>query len=251
MRAMNSRFLLGAAGVAAIAVAIGVGGSPADPPAPPKPNTPIEHIVVIFGENVSFDHYFGTYPNAANPAGQQAFYPRADTPALNNFTPQLLNNNPNSFNPRRLDRSEAVTCDQNHAYAPEQAAYNRGAMDKFVQNTTGGSCTQSTTKNRSNYGPQGIVMGYYDGNTVTAWWNLAQHFTMSDNYFTTTFGQSTIGAINLVGANTYGVQLHGGTSSNVRNGTMVNNVEPLYDQCANPGNQLNTDGTVGGVTGFY
>ena len=32
---------------------------------------------------------------------------------------------------------------------------------------------------------------------------------------------------------------------------MVNNVEPLYDQCANPGNQLNTDGTVGGVTGYY
>jgi phospholipase C len=74
---------------------------------------------------------------------------------------------------------------------------------------------------------------------------------MSDNNFTTTFGQSTIGAINLISANTNGVQLHGGTSTNVRNGTMVNNVEPLYDQCANPGNQLNTDGTVGGVTGFY
>ena len=29
--------------------------------------TPIKHLVVIFGENVSFDHYFGTYPNALNP----------------------------------------------------------------------------------------------------------------------------------------------------------------------------------------
>ena len=29
--------------------------------------TPIEHVVVIFQENVSFDHYFGTYPIAANP----------------------------------------------------------------------------------------------------------------------------------------------------------------------------------------
>ena len=33
----------------------------------------IKHLVVIFGENVSFDHYFGTYPNAANPAGEPAF----------------------------------------------------------------------------------------------------------------------------------------------------------------------------------
>lgn len=32
--------------------------------------TPIQHVVVIFDENVSFDHYFGTYPVAANPAGE-------------------------------------------------------------------------------------------------------------------------------------------------------------------------------------
>ena len=28
--------------------------------------TPIKHLVVIFQENVSFDHYFATYPSAAN-----------------------------------------------------------------------------------------------------------------------------------------------------------------------------------------
>ena len=33
------------------------------------PATPIKHLVVIFQENVSFDHYFGTYPNAANTSG--------------------------------------------------------------------------------------------------------------------------------------------------------------------------------------
>ncbi|HKK14433.1 MAG TPA: alkaline phosphatase family protein, partial [Gammaproteobacteria bacterium] len=32
--------------------------------------TPIKHVVVIFQENVSFDHYFATYPHAANPAGE-------------------------------------------------------------------------------------------------------------------------------------------------------------------------------------
>ena len=30
--------------------------------------TPIKHLVVIFQENVSFDHYFGTYPNAGRDA---------------------------------------------------------------------------------------------------------------------------------------------------------------------------------------
>src|SRR6516165_3910250 len=31
--------------------------------------TPIKHLVVIFQENVSFDHYFGTYPVAKNTDG--------------------------------------------------------------------------------------------------------------------------------------------------------------------------------------
>ena len=33
----------------------------------------IKHVVVIFGENISFDHYFATYPTATNPAGETAF----------------------------------------------------------------------------------------------------------------------------------------------------------------------------------
>src|SRR5215831_19146426 len=38
--------------------------------------TPIKHLVVIFDENVSFDHYFGTYPFAANPSGEPSFTAR-------------------------------------------------------------------------------------------------------------------------------------------------------------------------------
>ena len=37
--------------------------------------TPIKHLVVIFQENVSFDHYFGTYPVALNPHGEPASMP--------------------------------------------------------------------------------------------------------------------------------------------------------------------------------
>src|SRR6266404_5956160 len=72
--------------------------------------TPIKHIVVIFQENVSFDHYFGTYPKALNLAGETPFAAKKDTPKVNNlvtpldvnnhFAPlagiDLINNNPNN-----------------------------------------------------------------------------------------------------------------------------------------------------------
>ena len=48
-------------------------------------------------------------------------------------------------------------------------------------------------------------MGYFDGNTVTALWNYAQHFAMSDNSYGTNFGPSTPGAINLISGQTNGV----------------------------------------------
>jgi phospholipase C len=35
--------------------------------------TPIKHLVILFQENVSFDHYFGTYPFATNPPGEPRF----------------------------------------------------------------------------------------------------------------------------------------------------------------------------------
>src|SRR5690242_15452775 len=74
--------------------------------------TPIEHLVVIFQENVSFDHYFGTYPHATNPVGEPAFHAAPNTPGVNGLTPALLTHNPNATNPTRLDRSEPLTCDQ-------------------------------------------------------------------------------------------------------------------------------------------
>ena len=63
--------------------------------------TPIKHLVVIFDENVSFDHYFGTYPKAANTDGRRST-PSAGTPKVNGLTPTLLTNNPNGVNPNPL-----------------------------------------------------------------------------------------------------------------------------------------------------
>ena len=71
-------------------------------------------------------------------------------------------------------------------------------MDKFVQSTETGTCTAP------NFGAPGLVMDYYDGNTVTGLWNYAQHFAMSDNNWDTTFGPSTPGALNLVSGQTGG-----------------------------------------------
>jgi phospholipase C len=75
-------------------------------------------------------------------------------------------------------------------------------MDLFVQSvgTNGGSKSPFGTTCDAK-----TVMDYYDGNTVTALWNYAQRYAMSDNSYGTTFGPSSPGAINLVAGNTGGV----------------------------------------------
>ena len=109
------------------------------PAATTTTTTPIKHLVVIFQENISYDHYFGTYPNATNSSQQEPkFTADPNTPSANGLTTALLNNNPNgnySVNPFRLGRSEAVTCDMNHDYLAEQKAYHGGLVDKFVEFT--------------------------------------------------------------------------------------------------------------------
>ena len=185
--------------------------------------TPIKHVVVLFQENESFDHYFGTYPNATNPPNQPSFVAKPGTPSVNGLGKALLTANPNLSNPRRLDRGEALTCSQNHAYTPEQEAFDHGLMDEFVQHTAGGGCTDKS-----------IVMDYFDGNTVTGLWNLAQNFALSDNSFETQFGPSTVGAINLISSETHGAQpesIPGG----VENGTVVGDPDPALDDCGHGG----------------
>ena len=61
-------------------------------------------------------------------------------------------------------------------------------------------------------------MDYYDGNTVTGLWNLAQKYAMSDNSYTTNFGPSTPGALNVTSAQTYGA-ICGPTSATINDST--------------------------------
>ena len=165
----------------------------------PASATSIQHLVVIFQENVSFDHYFGTYPHAANVDGQP-FTAAPNTPAVSGLSPELLTHNPNAAQPMRLGGpTQQVTCSQDHEYLAEQLAFNAGAMDRFVEHTQGDPCAPPA------FNAPGLVMGYYDGNSVTALWNYAQHFAMNDNSYNTTFGPSTPGHLNLVSGQTHGV----------------------------------------------
>jgi phospholipase C len=203
--------------------------------------TPIKHLVVLFQENVAFDHYFGTYPNAANSDGTP-FQPAPGTPAVDGFTPELLTHNPNSAQPFRLGGpDQQVTCDQDHEYTAEQKAFNAGAMDKFVENT---GVAQGEECKAPLYGPKGLVMGYYDGNSVTALWNYAQHYALSDNSYGTTFGPSTPGALNLVTGQTHGVvktympdgkQFPAGEvldNAGNNQGTVIGDSQPYGDDCS-------------------
>jgi len=192
--------------------------------------TPIQHVVVIFQENVSYDHYFGTYPNATNPPNQPQFNAPTGTPTVNGLSGPLLTSNPNelvtgnqSDNPARLDRTQPVTCDNNHDYTAEQAAFNMGLMNQFPANT---SCSG------------GIVMDYYDGNTVTGLWNYATNYAMNDNFFGTTFGPSTPGALNLVSGlgGPMIATTSNGTTNNVAgllvNGQVIGDADPTFDDCS-------------------
>jgi len=204
--------------------------------------TPIKHLVVIFQENVSFDHYFGTYPNATNPAGEPAFHAKHNTPIVNGLSPALLNKNPNlnpanltgATNPFRLDRSQAATRDQGHGYKAEQQGFDNGLMDLFPlfvgkagPPPAGGGVANTT----------GLNLGYFDGNTVTALWNYAQHFAMNDNSYSSVFGPSTPGLLNVVSGQTNGAinaatagfaVVDGGSGSL----TVISDADPTGDVCS-------------------
>ena len=186
----------------------------ANPSGSSRTATPIKHVVVIYDENISFDHYFGTYPFAANPPGQPAFHAAPGTPTVNGLSPALLINNANSANPQRLDRSEALTCDQDHSYTSEQKAFDHGLMDKFIESTQNLNCLPPYVSK------PGLVMDYYDGNTVTAMWNYAQRFSMSDNSYSTVFGPTAPGHLNLISGQTHGATTSQPTAA-VANGTVI------------------------------
>jgi phospholipase C len=267
--------------------------------------TPIKHLVVIFQENISFDHYFGTYPKAQNLSGETPFAAKKNTPVVNslatplnvnnNFTPlagvDLLNNNPNASatapgngktnsagaaNPFRLAPSQVLTNDQGHNESPEESAYDGGKMDGFPAwvGTPGGNPAANkppavlpgdSAAAAAAIASTGLTMGYFDGNTVTAIWNYAQNFAINDNNYTSQFGPSSPGAINLISGQTNGIngvaatlnvldstgtmlvhpthEAWGDAAHLISNITLIGDGDPLGDKCSNPkGDQVQLAG---------
>ena len=279
----------GAAGEAGTAAAAG-----SDPAAAFATTTPIKHVVVIFGENISFDHYFATYPLATNPAGEPTFTAAANTPAVNNLvTPLDPNNNfqplagyaadagansllltanatatnagnlaitaavngnfsganeDGQYNPYRLDPKYAFTSDQSHDYMPEQLAADGTQMDlypEFVGDpysaAAGYTPPTSYSAAPAALGTPAATMGYFDGNTLVTMWGLAQDYALNDNSWTSQFGPSTPGAINLISGQTNGIgttnpAAPSSNSALVPDGnggfTLLSDSDPYGDTCA-------------------
>jgi phospholipase C len=217
-----------------------------------QPKDAIRHVVVIYQENVSFDHYFATYPVALNPPGDPRFIPQPGTPELEGLSGDLLTRNPNFLNeengngranPFRLRRDQAATADQDHNYQAEQLAYDGGKMDLFPKSVGSADGPRIPGEKAGVPSTTGLTMGYYDGNTVTAYWNYAQHYAMSDHQFDTVFGPSTPSAISLASGQTNGVvndqNAQGGIVADGSGGfTIIADPQPSGDVCSSTSDAL-------------
>jgi phospholipase C len=252
---MSLTLILSGCGQGTLSTPPGNGNANTTPPVVITPTTAsatIKHVVVIFGENISFDFYFGTYPNALNNPGETKFTAAANTPVPNNYTsnPGLLTANPNlnaanltaATNPFRLAPAQALTADQDHNYTDEQSAFHGGKMDLFplfVGN--GDSATVAASTSASAIATtKGLTMAYFDGNTVTGLWNYAQHYALNDHSFGTNFGPSTVGALNLISGQSNGAinTVNPGTSV-IADGngglTVIGDPDPTGDICTTAG----------------
>ena len=149
----------------------------------------IDHVVVIYLENRSFDHLFGTFPGAnglanAGPAAVQIdasgqpyeFLPapldlRPKPPAPYAAVTERLPNGP--FPLDRYYRPEQQLGSLIHAYYQQQAQINGGKMNRFA--------LVSDAK--------GYAMGYWDASRLMLW-DYARRYTLADNFFHAAFGGS-------------------------------------------------------------
>lgn len=154
----------------------------------PNPFARIGHIVVIYGENRSFDHVFGMFPGAEGVNSAQhppqvdfdgrplAALPR---PRFDDRLPRRLRNAPFRLDPA-ID-IDARTMDPVHDFYIQQEQINGGKMDRFVEASNAGA----------------LVMGYYDGSGLKQW-ALAKEFTLADHFFHAAFGGSMLNHFFLV-----------------------------------------------------
>lgn len=190
----------------------------------------IDHIVVIFQENRSFDHYFGTYraPGGAkpvnlldaqgkvdrrflglqkNPAGiAYSVLPMPiDVPSLQR---SLFRNLPFHIGPY-VSATQNIKWDPQHRFFRMSAEINNGKMDHFVALATGSRTHLSRADLKSFSAemldfdlsrPSGPVLGFYDRTDIPFYHKLADRYTLFDHFFQAMTGGSTGNALYLAAA---------------------------------------------------
>jgi len=153
--------------------------------AAPKGLEQIEHIVVIYLENRSFDSLFGLFPGANGLNSAKNAAPQVDENGWPYKTLPLVTTGkqPDSRFPANLpnkpfDIAEYVLPgdkhpDLTHRFFIHQMQIDGGRNDRFAELSSAG----------------GLVMGYYSL-PASALWNYAREFTLADNFFQAAFGGS-------------------------------------------------------------
>jgi len=151
----------------------------------------VEHVVVIYGENRSFDHLYGLFPGAegiANATPAQIRQRDRDGSLLatlpptwksDGVTPDPAYGGPFANAPFRIDQAPvsmplgAATRDLVHRFYQNRDQINGGTLDKYAAWSDAG----------------GLVMGYYDGSPLPLW-ALAKQYTLADKFFMGAYGGS-------------------------------------------------------------
>lgn len=162
------------------------GSAGAAPPA--EALNKIQHIVVIYLENHSFDNLYGLFPGAdgiaqAKPeqylqmdlTGKpyQTLPPVMEKGKTDPRFPTDLANKPFAIN--QYVAADQKTGDLIHRFYQHQEQINGGKLDRFAAVSDAG----------------GLTMGYYDGSKLPLW-QYAKRFTLADNFFQAAFGGSFI-----------------------------------------------------------
>ena len=149
----------------------------------------INHIVVIYGENRSFDNLYGLFPGARGIDDALAHYiPQknldgSELPVLppvwakagdvDTSYPAAMPNKPFRIDELQGKGLGVPTRDLVHRFYQNQEQINGGRNDMFAALSDAG----------------GLVMGYYDGSSLPLW-KIAQQHTLADNFFMGAFGGS-------------------------------------------------------------
>jgi len=170
-------------------------------------HSPIKHTIILYQENISFDHYFGTYGHGSSgiPAGSTLTH----TNGAQTWGP---------YAPTQLSGlMQSRTCDVDHNYSDMIRMVNHGAMDQFLQfgndktvtnpsSSSSSTCPKFETVAAPGSGLTALANAYYTGTAgdpnapLQNYWRLASRYTLADNFFQGVYGPSTPGAEWLVAA---------------------------------------------------